>query len=233
MFPRTSQLCDPAVANVDHTLLVFTFDMPPFEPANATRYLVAAEATDVPLTVVVNKADIVDQETVARVLANIQSWGYDAVPVSTVTGQGIPELTELLRDRVAVLAGPSGVGKSSIINALRLHAAQQAGGVDPLVLPWVHHRGEQPTGVEEGGDDDEWVDEVGMHVSVLCAVCSVQSPCAVCNRRVLCAVAVCCVLCWFGSHAVPPHAMPFRTRQTLCWWRLHLRCTSTCRALAG
>lgn len=155
VFPRSSQLCDPAVANVDHTLLVFTFDMPPFEPANATRYLVAAEATDVPLTVVVNKADIVDEDTANDVLARIRSWGYDAVPVSTVTGQGIPELTELLRDRVAVLAGPSGVGKSSIINALRLHAAQQAVGSDPLVLPWMHH-----DAAHDDADDDEWIDEV-------------------------------------------------------------------------
>ncbi len=164
VFPRTSQLYDPAVANVDHTLLVFTFDRPPFEPANATRYMVAAEATDVPLTVVVNKSDIVDQATVDAVLGRIQSWGYDAVPVSTVTGQGIPELAALLQNRVAVLAGPSGVGKSSIINAMRVFAAQQqqaCGNGEQAMLPWLVEEDEEVVGQGEDEEEDEyWTDEV-------------------------------------------------------------------------
>lgn len=166
------------MANVDHTLLVFTFDRPPFEPANATRYLIAAEATDVPLTVVVNKADIVDHATAEEVLTRIRSWGYDAVPVSTVTGQGIPELAQLLRNRVAVLAGPSGVGKSSIINAMRLHAAQQTSG--EVVLPWLAQGGEEEGGGEcAGGEaaeqgDQHWTDEVAaLCIGAVCigAVC--------------------------------------------------------------
>jgi ribosome biogenesis GTPase len=72
VFPRSSQLTDPAVANVDHTLLVFTFALPPFEPPNVTRYLVAAEATALPLTVVLNKSDVVDGQQAEAVLQEVR-----------------------------------------------------------------------------------------------------------------------------------------------------------------
>lgn len=55
--------------------------------------------------------------------AQVESWGYEAIPVSAASGAGLPALASALAGRVSVLAGPSGVGKSSLINALTLRAA--------------------------------------------------------------------------------------------------------------
>ena len=56
------------------------------------------------------------------VAAQIESWGYDAIAVSAATGRGLDRLSEVLAGRVSVVAGPSGVGKSSLINAIKLQA---------------------------------------------------------------------------------------------------------------
>ncbi|KAL4458693.1 hypothetical protein ABPG75_013558 [Micractinium tetrahymenae] len=122
VLPRSSQLSEPAVANVDHVLLVFSAATPAFQPSPATRYLLSAEAAWLPVTVAINKADLLPAEEVQAVVDQVASWGYDAVAVSVLSGEGLDSLTEALRGRVTVVAGPSGAGKSSIINALRLRS---------------------------------------------------------------------------------------------------------------
>lgn len=68
VFPRSSQLSDPAVANIDQILLVFSLSQPPFDPEQATRFLVVAEAAEIPAVVVLNKADLLPaEESVAAV----------------------------------------------------------------------------------------------------------------------------------------------------------------------
>ncbi|EIE21063.1 GTPase EngC, partial [Coccomyxa subellipsoidea C-169] len=122
VLPRRSELQDPAVANVDQVLLVFALERPPLDLRTATRFLVSTEAADLPATVVLNKADLVPSEECSQALAEIESWGYDAIAVSAATGRGLDRLSEVLKGRVSVVAGPSGVGKSSLINAIKLEA---------------------------------------------------------------------------------------------------------------
>ncbi|BDA45177.1 probable small ribosomal subunit biogenesis GTPase RsgA [Coccomyxa sp. Obi] len=122
VLPRRSELQDPAVANVDQVLLVFALERPPLDFRTATRFLVSTEAAELPATVVLNKADLVPAEECSSALAEIQSWGYDAIAVSAATGLGLDKLAEVLQGRVSVVAGPSGVGKSSLINAIKLQA---------------------------------------------------------------------------------------------------------------
>lgn len=62
------------------------------------------------------------------VAAQIESWGYDAIAVSAATGRGLDRLSEVLAGRVSVVAGPSGVGKSSLINAIKLQADAASSG---------------------------------------------------------------------------------------------------------
>jgi len=76
----------------------------------------------------------------SRMGAQVESWGYEALPVSAATGAGLPELARALAGRVSVLAGPSGVGKSALINALtvraagaRLRCAASLSGPSPLL----------------------------------------------------------------------------------------------------
>ena len=141
--PRRSRLTDPPVANVDRALLVFALERPPLEAKQLTRFLVSMEHTNVPFDVVLNKCDLVDEVTKDDWAARLEQWGYTPRFVSVATGEGISELEADLarrreaddgesdgeshgvsdRTRVTVLAGPSGVGKSSLINRLRAGSA--------------------------------------------------------------------------------------------------------------
>jgi ribosome biogenesis GTPase len=122
--------------------------MPPLQPSAATRYLVAAEAAGLPITVVLNKADLLgDAEKVKQEEERITAWGYNTISVSVVDELGLDELEKTLQGRVTVVAGPSGAGKSSIINALRLRAAGVSGTLVNMDA--------QPSGQVQNTDDNE------------------------------------------------------------------------------
>lgn len=153
VLPRDSRLAEPPVANVNHALLVFSGALPPLQPSAATRYLVAVEAAGLPVTVALNKADLLGDEEAAAAAARVAAWGYPAIPVSVVDGRGLAALEEALRGQVAVVAGPSGAGKSSIINALRLRGA----GLDAS----LEAMGAAPSGAHLGDEDGEEGAETG------------------------------------------------------------------------
>ncbi|KAA0064736.1 putative ribosome biogenesis GTPase RsgA 1 [Cucumis melo var. makuwa] len=119
VFQRKSEILDPPVANVDHLLVLFSMDQPRLEPFTLTRFLVEAESTGIPLTLGLNKLELVDEETVVSWKSRLRSWGYDPLFCSVQTGTGLDTLAYILRDQTTVIVGPSGVGKSSLINALR------------------------------------------------------------------------------------------------------------------
>lgn len=133
--PRLSALADPAVANVDHVLLVFALASPPFDPRAASRFLVAAEAARLPVSVVLNKADLVAPEDAAAAAAEVAGWGYGVATASAAADGGLDALASALAGRTSVFTGPSGVGKSSLINALlqreRRGGDGEEGGGDP------------------------------------------------------------------------------------------------------
>ncbi|KAJ9528196.1 hypothetical protein QJQ45_014165 [Haematococcus lacustris] len=135
VFPRTSQLEDPTIANVNFALLVFALHNPMFEETQVSRFLVAQEASGLPFRLLLNKVDLVPEaEVQARVQQArareqglwegqqgwVRSWGYDPLVVSCQSGRGVPEVLQALQGTTAVVAGPSGAGKSSLMNALRL-----------------------------------------------------------------------------------------------------------------
>jgi ribosome biogenesis GTPase len=117
--PRDGLLERPAVANVARVVVVVALAEPELDPLQLTRFLLTAEATGRPVLLVFSKADLVPTAVAERWCQRAQAWGYDALAVSTQTGAGL----ELLRQRltqpgIAVLCGPSGVGKSSVLNGL-------------------------------------------------------------------------------------------------------------------
>ena len=134
VLPRESRLQEPPVANVNHIALVFSSAMPPLQPSAATRYLVTAEASGLPITVVLNKADLVEggEGAAEEERKRMAAWGYHVISVSVVDERGLEELEEALRGRVTVVAGPSGAGKSSIINALRLRGVGCRGTLERM-----------------------------------------------------------------------------------------------------
>lgn len=114
---RRNLLERPEVANVDQVLIVMAMASPPFSPEQLDRLLVHAELRELPAVVVLNKADLVDAEEVQEVVRTYEALGHRVVPTSTQPG-GVAQLSPLLEGKLSVLAGPSGVGKSSLANAL-------------------------------------------------------------------------------------------------------------------
>ncbi|MDX2254071.1 MAG: small ribosomal subunit biogenesis GTPase RsgA [Pseudanabaenaceae cyanobacterium bins.39] len=116
--PRRNLLDRPMVANVDRILLVFALAEPHLDPHQLSRFLVKAESTEVEVLLCLNKRDLVDGETWQAWRDRLRLWGYDPLAISTYTQEGITELATHLQVGVTVVAGQSGVGKSSLINLL-------------------------------------------------------------------------------------------------------------------
>ncbi|KAK7306348.1 hypothetical protein VNO77_44281 [Canavalia gladiata] len=116
---QSSEILDPPIANVDHLLVLFSLDQPKLEPFSLTRFMVEAESTGIPLTLALSKIELVDKEIVGSWKARLHSWGYEPIFCSVESGHGLDLLAFKLRDQTTVIVDPSGVGKSSLINALR------------------------------------------------------------------------------------------------------------------
>lgn len=117
-------------ANVDLVLCLSTPANPPFRPRFLDRVLVQAEQSQIPAVIVVNKWDLQqDDYDVNERLEDYRRIGYRVLTVSAKTGEGLPELTSLLSNRISVVVGQSGVGKSSLINRLAPHAGLKVGNL--------------------------------------------------------------------------------------------------------
>lgn len=104
-------------ANLDQIAILFA-PVPKPNEFYLDEYLVAAELSGIPAFLVLNKADLPFEESLLALKALYEKIGYVVVTVSAKTGEGMPELLEKLRDKTSFLLGPSGVGKSSLINML-------------------------------------------------------------------------------------------------------------------
>jgi ribosome biogenesis GTPase len=118
VLPRSSQLDRPAIANVDQILLVFAVADPPLEPYQLSRFLLKAESTDVDVLLCLNKCDLVSPQGQQEISDRLLAWGYKPLFISVQNGINIDKLAHDLGNKITVIAGPSGVGKSSLINAL-------------------------------------------------------------------------------------------------------------------
>jgi ribosome biogenesis GTPase len=116
--PRRNLLDRPTVANVDRILLVFALSEPSLDPHQLSRFLVKAESTGVDVLLCLNKRDLVSEQIWQSWCDRLKSWGYPPIAISTYTREGIDELAQHLQTGVTVVAGQSGVGKSSLINLL-------------------------------------------------------------------------------------------------------------------
>ncbi len=108
-------------ANLDQAFLVVTFAAPMTATVFIDRFLATAEAYQVPTTIVVNKMDILDddwREFVDSFAYLYRGIGYNVCPVSAETGDGVDDLRAMLKDKVTLFSGNSGVGKSTLINRL-------------------------------------------------------------------------------------------------------------------
>lgn len=107
------------VANVDQAVIVVSAAEPAVKPNLVDRFLVSAEKGGSRPVVVVNKCDLVDVARLVPLAGTYARIGYEVLLVSATTGFGIPQLRRMLAGRQSVVTGQSGVGKSSLLNAVR------------------------------------------------------------------------------------------------------------------
>jgi hypothetical protein len=117
--PRSSLLERPAVANCSRVVVVMALAQPEPDPLQLTRFLLTAERSGVAVELVLTKADLLPTDQAEQWRARLSGWGYPPLLVSSLRGEGLAPLRQRLQmPGIAVLCGPSGVGKSSLLNAL-------------------------------------------------------------------------------------------------------------------
>ena len=138
--PRKNELSRPPMANADQILLVFSLADPPLEEWQLSRFLVKAESADLELCLCLNKQDLVSEEEQKQWQERLIQWGYQPLLISVDKQQGIDPLRQQLNQKITLMAGPSGVGKSSLINILVPGVAQRVNQVSGKL-----HRGRHTT----------------------------------------------------------------------------------------
>ena len=118
--PRSNWLDRPPVANLHRVVVLVALAEPRLDAHQLSRFLLSAESVGPPVLLVFSKADLVGEQGIQEWCNRVDGWGYQAMAVSNRSGSGLEALRRRLRSPgISVLCGPSGVGKSSLINALR------------------------------------------------------------------------------------------------------------------
>ena len=138
ILPRKNELARPAVANIDQALVVFAVTKPKPHFNLLDRFLVMMESKDIPAVLCFNKTDIAKDPDIAELKEIYGECGYPLVFTSAKEEDNIEELKRLLRSRTTAIAGPSGVGKSSLINLLQSGVRMETGGISRKIERGKH-----------------------------------------------------------------------------------------------
>ncbi len=129
IFPRHNFLLRPRIANVDQVLAVIAINNPPPDLLMIDKLLISAEYQGISPLICINKCDLDRKHLAETIKETYQSAGYPICVVSAIGGENVDDLLSLLRGKISLLAGCSGVGKSSLINVLLPDADLETGGV--------------------------------------------------------------------------------------------------------
>jgi ribosome biogenesis GTPase len=129
VLPRKTELDRPPVANAQQILLLFALEEPSLDAWQLSRFLLKAESTELELCLCLNKTDLISPTQQQQWQERLASWGYHPLFISVTAQEGLKELLSHLENKITILAGPSGVGKSSLINALIPSVSQRVGNV--------------------------------------------------------------------------------------------------------
>jgi ribosome biogenesis GTPase len=129
---------DVILANPDQVLVVFAIVEPEPHLRMLDRFLVIAEANELPAIICVNKLDLASAASAEATFGLYRHIGYPVIFASTLTGEGIEDLRQQLSDRVTVISGPSGVGKSSLLNTIQPGLNIQIGDISEVLNKGKH-----------------------------------------------------------------------------------------------
>lgn len=138
ILPRKNSLIRPAVANTDQAVIIFAASYPEPDLNLLDRFLLMMAMQEIPVAVCFNKSDDAEETFLSQLAGNYKNSGCRVFLTSAMTGSGIKEFKESLAGKTTVLAGPSGVGKSSVINQLFPEASMAVGDISSKIKRGKH-----------------------------------------------------------------------------------------------
>ena len=135
---RKNELIRPAVANIDQALVVFAVTKPKPHFNLLDRFLIMMESKDIPVILCFNKKDIATEPEIQELKEIYEACGYEMVFTSALEEENVDQLKQLLRGKTTAIAGPSGVGKSSLINIFQPDANMETGSISEKIERGKH-----------------------------------------------------------------------------------------------
>lgn len=138
ILPRKNVLIRPAVSNIDQALVIFAAAKPEPNLNLLDRFLITMEKQEVETVVCFNKTDVASMEMQNHLQKTYEKCGYKVLFTSVVFEQGMETIRDILNNKTTVVAGPSGVGKSSIINLINSEAHMETGSISKKIERGKH-----------------------------------------------------------------------------------------------
>ena len=138
ILPRENQLIRPAAANVDQALVIFAVRQPEPNLGLLDRFLIAMEQQDIPVVICFNKKDLANGDELDNISNIYSGCGYRVLTVSAEKEEGIDQVRQILEGKTTVVAGPSGVGKSSLTNLLQEEVNMETGEISKKLKRGKH-----------------------------------------------------------------------------------------------
>lgn len=138
ILPRRSALIRPAVANVDQALIIFAIVKPNPNFNLLDRFLIRMERQNLPTIICFNKQDIASAQEKEALRQSYETCGYHVLFISALENEGLEQVRDLLSGKTTTVAGPSGVGKSSLINKLAPKANMETGEISAKIERGKH-----------------------------------------------------------------------------------------------
>ena len=135
---RKNELIRPAVANIDQALVVFAVTKPKPHFNLLDRFLIMMESKEIPVILCFNKKDIATEPEIQELKEIYEACGYQIVFTSAVLEENVEQLKTLLKGKTTAIAGPSGVGKSSLINIIQPDARMETGSISEKIERGKH-----------------------------------------------------------------------------------------------
>ena len=164
ILPRKNELIRPAVANVDQAVVIFAAAKPNPNFNLLDRFLIMMEYQHIPAVICFNKTDLIDETEMENLIRAYKTSGYRVLFTSAKEQDGVEKIRQILKGKTSTVAGPSGVGKSSLINLLAPQAEMETGAISEKIERGRHttrHAQVIPVRREDGSEDTYIIDTPG------------------------------------------------------------------------
>lgn len=164
ILPRKNELIRPAVANVDQAVVIFAAAKPNPNFNLLDRFLIMMEYQHIPAVICFNKTDLIDEMEMENLVRAYKTSGYRVLFTSAKEQDGVEKIRQILKGKTSTVAGPSGVGKSSLINLLAPQAEMETGAISEKIERGRHttrHAQVIPVPMEDGSEDTYIIDTPG------------------------------------------------------------------------